>query len=174
MTRVLRILWLTMIWLILWSDISWANVLSGLLLAVAITVSFDGWRDGQVVIRPIAIAKFAGYFLYLLITSTLVLIRTVVSPNYRIRRAIVAVPMLGCSDALVTLVADAISLTPGTLTLEVRRDPLTLYVHALDVRDISVLQREVRTLELLAVNAFGDQETIAGIAVDHNSVWGSR
>ena len=75
---------------------------------------------------------------------------------------------------MVTLIADAITLTPGTLTLEVRRTPLTLYVHALDVRDPAVLQDEIRTLEVLAVKAFGDDDALAGLAVDDTSVWWSR
>ena len=85
-----------------------------------------------------------------------------------------AVPLRGCSDAVVTLIADAITLTPGTLTLEVRRDPLTLYVHALDVRDVTVLQQDVRTLEVLAVKAFGDADALAGLAVDDTTAWWSR
>jgi multicomponent Na+:H+ antiporter subunit E len=98
----------------------------------------------------------------------------VVAPRDRIRTAIVAVPLRGCSDAVVTLIADAISLTPGTLTVEVRREPLTLYVHALDVRDVGVLQGEVRTLEVLAVKAFGDEDALAGLAVDDTQVWRAR
>jgi multicomponent Na+:H+ antiporter subunit E len=100
--------------------------------------------------------------------------RTVIAPRDRIRSGIIAVPLQGCSDAVATLIADAISLTPGTLTLEVRREPLTLYVHALDVRDIIGLQREVRTLEVLAVKAFGDADAIAGLALDDTSAWRSR
>ena len=84
---------------------------------------------------------------------------------------IVAVPLRGCSDAVATLIADAISLTPGTLTLEVRRDPLTLYVHALDTRDVEQVQRDVRTLEVLAVRAFGDDAALAGLADDDTTSW---
>lgn len=174
MTRVFRVAWLTTIWVLLWSDLSVANVLSGLLVAVLVVTFFDTWRSGQVIVRPVPVVKFAGYFLYQLAVSTVVVARTVITPRDRIRSGIVAVPLRGCSDAVVTLIADAISLTPGTLTLEVRREPLTLYVHALDVRDITVLQREIRTLEVLAVKAFGDADAIAGLDVDDTSVWRSR
>jgi multicomponent Na+:H+ antiporter subunit E len=174
MTRLVRLIWLTAIWVALWSDISVANVLSGLLVAGLIVALYDTWRPGHVIIRPIAAARFAGYFFYQLVISSLVVARTVVLPSDRIRTGIVAVPLRGCSDAVVTLIADAISLTPGTLTVEVRREPLTLYVHALDVRDVSVLQREVRHLELLAVKAFGDQDALAGLAVDDTQAWRAR
>jgi multicomponent Na+:H+ antiporter subunit E len=174
MTRVVRILWLLGIWLALWSDVSLANVLSGLLVAGVIVALFDTWHRGSVIIRPIAAAMFAGYFLYLLAASSLSVARTVLTPRDRIRTGIVAVPLQGCSDAVVTLIADAITLTPGTLTLEVRRDPLTLYVHALDVRDVAELQRGVRRLEVLAVRAFGDDAALAGLAVDDSTAWRAR
>lgn len=174
MTRVVRLLGLTVVWIALWSDLTAANVLSGLLVAALIVASFDTWRPGLVIVRPVAAAKFAGYFAYQLAVSSLVVARTVIAPRDRIRTGIVAVPLRGCSDAVVTLIADAITLTPGTLTLEVRRDPLTLYVHALDVRDVTVLQQDVRTLEVLAVKAFGDADALAGLAVDDTTAWWSR
>lgn len=174
MTRLVRLLWLTTIWIALWSDLSVANALSGLLVAALIIATFDTWRAGSVIVRPIPAAKFTLYFLYQLAVSSLVVARTVITPRDRIRSGIVAVPLDGCSDAVATLIADAISLTPGTLTLEVRREPLTLYVHALDVRDITALQREVRTLEVLAVKAFGDAGAIAGLAIDDTGAWRRR
>lgn len=174
MTRVVRSAWLLAIWLALWSDVSLANVLSGLLVAGVIVAVFDSWRPGHVVVRPWATAKFGAYFIYLLLASSVSVARTVVSPARRIHTGIVAVPLRGCSDAVVTLIADAISLTPGTLTLEVRRGPITLYVHALDVRDIEALRRDVRRLEVLAVEAFGDAEALAGLTVDDTRVWRSR
>jgi len=174
MTRVVRTLGLTAMWVALWSDLSVANVLSGLLVAVLIVASFDTWRPGHVIVRPVAVVTFAGYFVYQLAVSSLVVARTVIAPRDRIRTGIVAVPLQGCSDAVVTLIADAITLTPGTLTLEVRREPLTLYVHALDVRDVTALQHDVRTLEVLAVKAFGDADALAGLAVDDTEVWWSR
>lgn len=174
MTRLVRVLWLTTIWVALWSDLSVANVLSGLIVAVLIVAAFDTWHAGRLVLRPVATVKFAGYFVYQLAVSTVVVARTVVAPSDRIRSGIVAVPLHGCSDAVVTLIADAISLTPGTLTLEVRRDPLTLFVHALDVRDPAVLRRELRTLEVLAVRAFGDADAIAGLATDDTTFRSGR
>lgn len=174
MTLLVRIIFLAAIWVLLWSEVSVANVLGGLLAALVVVAIFDPHRRGKMIVRPIAAAKFSGYFLYQLVASTLTVARTVISPRGRMNSGIVAVPLHGCSDALVTLIADAISLTPGTLTLEVRRDPLTLYVHALDVRDIEELRRGVRTLEVLAVNAFGDEDALAGLEVDDTEVWRGR
>ncbi len=171
MTRLLRIGILTIIWIVLWSDLSIANVAGGLLVATVIAVLFDTWNNGTIPIRPVHAARFAVYFLYKLVEASIVVARTVIAPRNRVRTGIIAVPLRGCSDAVATLVADAISLTPGTLTLEVRRDPLTLYVHALDTRDVEQVQLDIRTLEVLAVRAFGDADAIAGLVTDDTTSW---
>ncbi len=174
MIRLLRVAIMTVVWLALWSDLSVANVVSGVLVGALITACVDTWRSGQVIVRPVRAAVFGAFFLRQLALSTLAVARTVVAPRDRVRTGIVAVPLAGCSDAVATLIADAISLTPGTLTLEVRRDPLTLYVHALDTRDVEELRNEIRTLEVLAVRAFGDAEALAGLSLDDTRVWRGR
>jgi multicomponent Na+:H+ antiporter subunit E len=95
----------------------------------------------------------------------------VIAPRHRVHTGIVAVPLRGCSDAVATLIADAISLTPGTLTLELRRRPLTLFVHALDVRDVEQVQADVRRLEVLALKAFGPPAALSGLDVDDTTSW---
>lgn len=177
MMRAVRVLWLTCIWLVLWGDASPANVLSGLVASSAVVLLFGpgrGSSGGRVVVRPVRAAHFAAHFLRSLVASSLVVARTVVAPRDRIRTGIVAVPLQGCSDGVATLIADAITLTPGTLTLEVRRNPLTLYVHALDVRDVEQVRAEVRTLEVLAVRAFGTADAIAELQIDDTSAWRGR
>ena len=174
MTRVVRIVILTSIWLGLWSDISTANVLSGLLLSCAIVVVFDTWRPGTVVVRPLQASRFALHFVVKLVQASLTVARTVIAPGHRVHTGIIAVPLSGCTDAVATLIADAISLTPGTLTLEVRRDPLTLFVHALDVRNVEQVQADVRRLEVLAMRAFAPRESVAALAVDDTTSWRAR
>lgn len=169
MNRVGRVGLMLIVWLALWSEVSVANVLSGLLVGAVIVLTFDTWRSGHLAIRPWRAAKFGVYFLYKLLESSVLVALAVLAPHRRVHTGIVAVPLQGCSDAVATLVADAISLTPGTLTLEVTRQPLVLYVHALDLRDVEAVRRDVRKLEVLAVRAFGDARALAGLAFDDTS-----
>ena len=166
MMRVVRVMVLVAVWLTLWSDVSTANVLSGLVVAVGIVALVEPWPDGSFVMRPLHTAHFAGYFAYRLIQSSVTMTRTILDPRDRTRSGIVAVPIMECSDAMTTLIADVISLTPGTLTIEVTRDPPTLCVHALDIRDVEQVHREVRTLQILAIKAFGDRRALAMLAED--------
>ncbi|WP_116996789.1 Na+/H+ antiporter subunit E [Desertimonas flava] len=174
MIRLTRIVCLTAVWLALWSDVSVANVVTGLLVAAAIVGAFDTWRRGRFVIRPLPLVRLACYFLGALVKSSIAVARATLSPHYRVHTGIIALPLTGCSDSVVTVIANAISLTPGTLTLEVRQDPLTLYVHAFDVRDLEQVRQDLRRFEVLAVHAFGDTDAIAGLAVDDSSVWRER
>jgi multicomponent Na+:H+ antiporter subunit E len=169
-----RVLILVLVWLALWSDVSIANLLSGLLLAAVIVRLLPTWRHGTFVVRPLHALHFGLHFVIKLIQASLVVARIVVLPRDRINTGIVAVPLQSCSAALATLIADTISLTPGTLTLEVRQEPLTLFVHALDVRDVQAVQADVRRLEVLAIRAFGPPAAVAGLAVDDTTAWRGR
>lgn len=174
MMRAVRILVLVAIWLALWSDVSAANIVGGFAVAFGIVTVFDTRATGHLIIRPVHLARFAVYFAWKMVESTVVVARAVLSPRGAVHTGIVAVPLRGCSDAVVTLIADAITLTPGTLTIEVRRDPPELFVHALDLRDVARVQSEVRTLEVLAIRAFGSDEALAGLTVDDSMSWRAR
>lgn len=174
MIRAIRAGVMVLIWLALWSDLSLANVLGGIAVAGSIIVLFDTWQVGTVVVRPIPALRFALHFGVKLVQASLVVARTVIAPRHRIHTGIVAVPLVGSSDAVATLIADAISLTPGTLTLEVRRDPVVLFVHALDLRNVEQVQADVRRIEVLAIRAFGPREALAGARSDDTRSWRAR
>lgn len=162
MTRALLVGWFTVLWIVLWRDPSVANVLSGVAIALVVLAVFPPHRvTGDHALRPLRLAVFLGYFAWKLVVSNLVVAREIVTPRDHIRTGIVAVPMVACSDLMVTIVANAISLTPGTLTLEVRRDPPTLFVHVLHLHDLDQVRRDIRTLQRLAVRAIGSTEAVA-------------
>lgn len=169
MTKLFHLAWLVIIWLALWSDITWANLLSGVAVAVVIAAAYGLWNDGAMVIRPIKALKLLVIFLVGLVESTFVVARTVVTPNVHIQSGIVAVPLSDkYPDALVTLIADLNSLTPGTLTLDVRRHPTILYMHVLHIKSIDSVRKASRQLEVLAVEAFGDEEALAVLHEDRS------
>jgi multicomponent Na+:H+ antiporter subunit E len=74
-----------------------------------------------------------GLFLYELMISAINVALIVLHPNLKsaLKPAIVAVPLTVKSDAEITLLANMITLTPGTLTVDVAEDRSVLYVHAL-------------------------------------------
>lgn len=163
------VIWLTLVWALLWGDFGLASLLSGLAVALFVVVLSrpTGVRGIQLTsFHPVSAVVFLAYFLLQLVMSSLQVAWEVVTPGSNINRAIVAVPMHVTTDGLVTLVGNAITLTPGTLTVDVHGaddGPPVLYVHALHFTDVDALRRDVLTLERLAVRAFGTRAQRAEI-----------
>ena len=136
MTKFLRlptlIIWLTALWVALWADLTVGNVIGGLLVATAVVaVARPTGVTGleRTYFRPVAALVYLGYFLWQLVKANLVVAWEIVTPGLKINRAIIAVPMHSSSAGVVTVVANSVTLTPGTVT--VRVEPGVLEVHAL-------------------------------------------
>ena len=80
-----------------------------------------------------------GLFLRELILSALRVAWLVVQPKPHLHPAIIAYPLTVTTDAQITLLANMITLTPGTLSIDVSDDRRTLYIHAIDVTDREAL-----------------------------------
>lgn len=74
-------------------------------------------------------------FIYELILSAVKVARLVLTPNMNLKPGIFAYPLKVDRDAEIALLANLITLTPGTLSVDVSEDRRTLYVHALDCSD---------------------------------------
>lgn len=165
-------LWLTVLWVVLWGELSLGNIVGGFIVAIAVVgVARPTGVTGLegTFFRPIAALHYALYFLRELVKSNLVVAWEIVTPNTKINRAIIAVPMHTYSPGVVTLVANSITLTPGTVTIDVHESEpnaeglieRTLFVHVLHFVDIRAVRRDVLKLERLAVKAFGAHDELA-------------
>jgi multicomponent Na+:H+ antiporter subunit E len=137
---------LALAWLALTGDLSAGNllfalVLGGLAMAVA-------WPLGPYPlfarVRPL---KAAGLLLYLfgqIVVANLKVAAAVLGPRRLLRPALVAVPLDVKGDDQIALLSNLISLTPGTLSLDVSPDRRTLYVHAMSVSSADDLRREIK------------------------------
>ena len=162
MTRLVPVAGMVVLWLILWRDASPANIASGLVVGLTVATVFPlrRARARDHTVRLVPLVVFLGYFAWQLVVSNIVVARQILTPRDRVRTGIVAVPVPPGSDLVTTIVANAITLTPGTLTVEVTRDPPTLYVHVLRLHDIGQVRRDIRTLQTLVVRAIGSTEAI--------------
>lgn len=93
-------------------------------------------------------ARFVGLawtFLVELVLSALRVARLVIRPdvNAHIRPAIVAFPLTAKTDAEITLLANLITLTPGTLSVDVSEDRRFLYIHVIHLTDRDAFIREL-------------------------------
>ena len=133
---------LTVLWSALTGSFAGPNLLLGAILAFGMLSLLRYRVEAPRVLRRIwPIAVLAIVFLYDLLASAITVALLVLSPNMkaRLRPAIVAVPLTVKSDAEITLLANLITLTPGTLSLDVSDDRSVLYVHALVLDDRAAL-----------------------------------
>ncbi len=87
---------------------------------------------------------FTLYFVWQLGLANFIVAWEVITPKLHMRPAIIAVPIDLKQDFEITLLANLITLTPGTLSLEVSEDKRTLYVHAMYVDDIEEFRRSIK------------------------------
>lgn len=153
--RVALVVWLVALWQLLWRDVSVANTISGLVVALlvsAVPLPLPRVAPGHTV-RPLALLAFLGHFAWLVVVSNLTVAREVVTRRDNIRSGIVAVPLASRSPLVTTVLADAVTLTPGTLSLEVSPDDSVLFVHVLHVREVEGVRRDIERLQRLVLRA---------------------
>ncbi|MEV6811856.1 Na+/H+ antiporter subunit E [Micromonospora sp. NPDC051296] len=157
--RLIAYGWLVLVWNLLWGEFSWGNLLGGLLVAGAVLVFFPlppvtfGGR-----LRLRGLLAFGVRFVVELVQASLHVARIAVQPGYVPRSAIVAVRLRIPTDLNLALTAEAVSLVPGTLIVEVDRAGGRLYVHVLDVRkpaDLTAAREQVRAVERRIIAAVG-------------------
>jgi multicomponent Na+:H+ antiporter subunit E len=147
------------IWLLLWGEVSVANVVSGLLVAAALLVVFP--RSSSTtgfVVRPVPTLRFLVFFAREMVESVVLLSREVLSRRSRFHTGVVAVPVRGCPGSLLAVIANLLALTPGTMTVEIQTDPPTLFVHVLIFRDIETVRVKIEQLNRLVVLAFAPKD----------------
>lgn len=84
------------------------------------------------------------YFLYELVVSSLKVAWDVVTPIQRSKPALVAIPLDAKTDAEVTVLANLVSLTPGSLSIDISEDRSHLLVHAMFVDDPYAFKSDVK------------------------------
>jgi multicomponent Na+:H+ antiporter subunit E len=159
MSIAARLVLLVAIWLLAWGDWTAAHVIVGVVHAVALLVAVPptaGASRLRTGVRPLGVVRLVAYLLYQLITSNVLVSRIILSRPSRIRTGVIVHRMASRSDLVITLVANAIALSPGTMTVEATRDPSVLHVHFLMLDDVAEAHRALDRLERLVVGAFGD------------------
>lgn len=128
---------LALIWVAVNGNFSGLNLLFGGLIGAGVVMLLRRALVGhKTLLRAKRIVSLIWLFLYELVISAAKVAWVVVQPDMRsIKPAMVAVPLTVKSDWEITILANMITLTPGTLSIDVAPDRSVLYVHALTVED---------------------------------------
>lgn len=134
------------VWLLLNNSVAPGQILLGLLLGWAIprfTLAF--WPERVRIRKPLALPRFAGVFLYDVLIANLSVARLILAGPRVLRPAFVVVPLDLSNDLAISLLANTICLTPGTVSARLSADRRHLLVHALDTASPEELVATIKT-----------------------------
>lgn len=161
------LVWLVLVWILLWGSWSWADLISGVLVALLVTVLLPlPAVTGGLRVRPWPLVSFVGHFLTDLVVSGAQVAWQALRPGGHRQSAIVRVQLRVDSDLLLTVVAEVLSLVPGSLVLDLDREERTIALHLLHVRgrwDVDRQKAGVLAMEDRVVRAFGTAGDIAAL-----------
>jgi multicomponent Na+:H+ antiporter subunit E len=163
--RTSTVAWLTLVWVLLWGTFTPQSVVGGVLVAVLVTAIFPmPVATDRLPVRPLRLLGLVAYLAYDLVVSGVEVAWQVLRYGPRARGAIVAVPLISRSDRVVTVMANALSLSPGTGVLQIEHDHGVWYVYALGPRDRAGVERaRARTLDMQrrVLTALGTADELA-------------
>lgn len=134
--------WLTLIWVLLWGELSLFHVLAGLVVSIVVLTVFPlpPLRFGGKV-RPIGLAILVGRFARDLVVASVQVAWLALRPRPVTGNAVVAVQMRSQADLYFMLTAELVSLVPGSLLIETDYERRTMYLHIIGTASEADVER---------------------------------
>jgi len=111
---------------------------------LALWISKPLYPGATYFVRVPRVLRLVGYFVYELIVSNFKVLWEVVTPRHISRPGIIGIDLAARTDLEIMLVANMISLTPGTLSLDLSPDRRVLYVHFMFLDDPAAARRDIK------------------------------
>jgi multicomponent Na+:H+ antiporter subunit E len=154
--------WLILVWILLWGSVSAANILSGLTIALVITLLLPLPAvpvEGRV--HPLSLLRLIGTVSYYLVLSSAQVAWLAVKPGPPPLSAVLRAHLAVRSDLVLALAVTIFNLIPGSIVLEIDQSRRMLYMHVIDVgseRGMNRFYRQVADVERLLVKTFERQK----------------
>ena len=160
MSNLAANLMLAAIWAIFFGGFTWLTMLSGYVVGYAVLWLLQPLTGVQSSYfrRVYAWSKLIVMFHYELVVSSIAVIWDVLTPGHRARPALIEMPLDAETDLGILLVTNLISLTPGTLSIDVSEDRKTLSIHAMFADDPEAVVHALKSgMERWVIDAVEDQ-----------------
>jgi multicomponent Na+:H+ antiporter subunit E len=160
--RAWLLCWLVLVWVLLWGNISAANILSGLAVALVVTLLLPLPAvpvEGR--LHPLSLLRLAVTVGYYLVLSSVQVAWLAIKPGPPPLTAVLRAHLALKSDLVLALAVNIFNLIPGSIVLEIDQTRRILYLHVIDVgteRAVNRFYRQVSRVEQLLVAAF-ERET---------------
>ena len=140
---------LAIIWVVLTGDISGINLFAGLVIGYIVL----GLMQRQVPMlrgytsRLPRLIRFIFFFFKELLMANMRVAFDIITPVWHMKPGVIALPLEARTEMEITMVANIISLTPGTLSLDVSDDRRVLFIHAMFLDDEQSVRDDLKEME---------------------------
>ncbi|RUO35566.1 Na+/H+ antiporter subunit E [Aliidiomarina shirensis] len=140
---------LAVTWVVLTGDVGGINLLFGLFVGYLVLgvmqrqiPSLRGYTR-----RLPRLLKFIAFFSKELVVANLTVAFDIITPVWHMKPGVIAMPLEAKTELEITMVANLISLTPGTLSLDVSDDRRVLFIHAMFLDNEQELRDSLKDME---------------------------
>ncbi|MCI0921603.1 Na+/H+ antiporter subunit E [Sphingobacterium rhinopitheci] len=137
---------LSFIWVALTGSMYYTNFVFGFMIGFGILwIMNRNDTDRRYFNKVPRIISFIFYFLYEMIKANVQVAYDVMTPKYFMRPGIVKYPLNAKTEMEINLLSTMISLTPGTLILDISEDKKTMYIHVMYLQDPEKFVRDTKS-----------------------------
>lgn len=136
---------LTFLWLLLNNSFAPGQILLGALLGWSIprfTLAF--WPERTRIRHPLRLIRFFGVFLYDVLVANFAVAKLILAGPGALRPAFFVLPLDLKNELAISLLANTICLTPGTVSAKLSDDRSHLLIHALDADDPEAITATIK------------------------------
>lgn len=134
------------VWLLLNNSISPGHLVLALFFAITIPLLIASMHENHPrIAKPWLAIRYVFMVIKDIITANFEVAMLILGPVSKLRPGFVAVPINLHSDLGITVLASTVSLTPGTVSVEVSKDKAFLYIHTLHLSDEAGLIEEIKS-----------------------------
>ncbi|KUP05351.1 monovalent cation/H+ antiporter subunit E [Bacillus coahuilensis p1.1.43] len=143
--QVLLNFFLAFLWMFLAVSFTPSSFIVGYLLGLLIIIAFRRFFASKLYVYKFwAVMVLLLIFIRELLLSNISVLKTILRPKIDIKPGIFAYPTKLSSDWEITILSNLITLTPGTLVVDVSNDHSILYIHTLDIDDVDEAVSSIR------------------------------
>jgi multicomponent K+:H+ antiporter subunit E len=137
---------LALVWLLLVNELSAGQIVLGVLLGLMLPLLTLRFRATRPPVRRLRVAvTLLGVFLYDLVVANLAVARAVLGSMSHVRPRLVQVPLDMTEPAAIALLGGLVSLTPGTVLIDIDLRRGVLRIHVLLAGDDAAFARDIKT-----------------------------
>lgn len=97
------------------------------------------------IIKPFRVIQFLGFYVVTLWRANIRVALDILTPGFRMQPGFIAIDLQTRNDFEILVLSNLVSMTPGTLTVDVSEDGKRLFIHATYLADAELVRRQIGT-----------------------------